>query len=88
LVERLTAQVDSLRADLRTSAENETTLRKRVEGREVSAERKEELMKFEQAMQIIELEKQEMGRERTALRLKEEELSREQAVLRQQWQQI
>lgn len=88
LVERLSAQVDSLKADLRTSAENEATLRKRAEGRDASAERKEELLKFEQAMQMIELEKQEMERERAALRLKEEELSGEQAVLRQQWQQF
>jgi hypothetical protein len=35
-------------------------LRKKAEGKDVSAERKEELLKFEQAMQLIEQEKMEI----------------------------
>lgn len=39
-------------------------------------------------MQIIEIEKQEIDKERAALRLKEEEIRREQATLKLQWQQL
>ena len=55
IVDKLSAQVDSLKAELRDTLEKEAALKRKAQSRDFNAERKEELSKFEQAMQIIEI---------------------------------
>lgn len=69
IVEKLTAQVESLREELRAKGEAERELRARLEQR---GDKMGELLKIEQAMGIIEDEKRAIQEEKQALRKKAE----------------